>query len=92
VFLNTLPYFNIIDKYYYYIAAILWILANLLLREYITNKRTLIFGIAMFILAIPFTVIELEFASDVLGFAAYVFILTYVIRQLIIERVSLHEA
>jgi len=46
----------------------------------------------MFILAIPFTVIELEFASDVLGFAAYVFILTYVIRQLIIERVSLHEA
>lgn len=85
-YLNTLPYFNIINKYYYYVAAILWILANLLFKEYITNKRILIVGVSMFIFAIPAVFAELDVASDVLGFVAYIFIFTYVTRQIFVDR------
>lgn len=85
-FFNTLPYFNIIDKYYYYVFAILWILSNFLFKKYITNRRILISGISMFILAIPVSIIELEFINDILGFAAFVLIFTYVVRQVFVER------
>ena len=85
-FFNTLPYFNIINKYYYYVFAILWVFSNFLFKKYITNKRILISGIGMLILAIPTSLLELEFLNDVLGFAAFLLIFTYVVRQVFSER------
>lgn len=91
VAIGSLPYFNLITKYYYYVFGFLWILSNFLFKQYITNKRILVIGIIMFILAIPTVVIELEFLSDFLGFAAFIFLFTYVIRQLVSGRADLRE-
>lgn len=90
-FFNTLPYFNIINKYYYYVFAILWILSNFLFKKYITNKRILITGVNMFIIAVPMAIIEVDFLSDILGFVAFILILTYVLRQVFSERKVLRE-
>lgn len=83
------PYLNIISKYYFYAFAIVWILSNFLFKKYITNKGILIMGISMFILAIPVVILELNFLSDVLGFAAFVFLSTYVVREIIYQRDSI---
>lgn len=89
--LNTLPYFNIINRYYYYVFAILWVFSNFLFKKYITSRRILISGIFMFILAIPTSIIGMEFINDVLGFAAFILILTYLLREIIIKREYLRQ-
>lgn len=43
-------------------------------------------GIAMFILAIPTAILELDFLSDIFGFAAFVFLFTYVVREIVAQR------
>lgn len=88
-FLNTLPYVNIINKYYYYVFALLWIFANFLFKKSITNKRILISGMMMFILAIIPVILEQDYIGDVLGFVAYLFIFSYVVRQIIVDRTEL---
>lgn len=80
------PYLNIISKYYFYAFATLWILSNFLFRKYITNRGILIMGIIMFVLAIPTTILELAFLSDVFGFVAFVFLFTYVVREIVAQR------
>lgn len=90
-FVSSLPYFNLISKYYYYVFALLWIFSNFLFKKYITNDKILIIGIAMFFLAIPPSIIEFDDLADTLGFAAFIFLFTYVIRQVFIERKNLHE-
>lgn len=85
-FLNTLPYFNIINKYYYYVVALLWIFANFLFKEYITNRRILISGIIMFIIAIIPVMFEQNEPSDILGFVAFILIFTYVVREIVDQR------
>lgn len=87
--LNALPYFNIINKYYYYVFSLLWILANFLFSKYITNRRILIAGFIIFVITIIPVILEQEYASDILGFGSFVFISTYVIRQVVTERTSL---
>lgn len=86
IYMGTLPYLNIIGKYYYYVFASLWLLANFLFKKYITNKKIFIAGMIMFLVAIPFTLLEMDAVSDSLGFAAFIFIFTFIIRQIIIER------
>lgn len=90
-FLNTLPYINIINKYYYYVFALLWVFANFLFKKTITNRRILISGIMMFVIAIIPVILEQDYAGDILGFVAYLFIFSYVIRQLISERTELSQ-
>lgn len=90
-FLNTLPYVNIINKYYYYVFALLWIFANFLFKKSITNKRILISGMMMFIFAIIPVILEQDYIGDILGFVAYLFIFSYVLRQIIVDRTELSE-
>lgn len=85
------PYVNIISKYYFYVFGFLWILSNFLFRKYITSARILMLAFLMFFLSIPTVLLELDFLSDVLGFSAYVFLLTYVLRQVIVERAILRQ-
>lgn len=80
------PYINIISKYYFYVFATLWILSNFLFKKYITNEGILITGIIMFVLAIPFVILELDFFSDIFGFAAFVSLFTYVARKIVSRR------
>lgn len=80
------PYLNIISKYYFYAFATLWILSNFLFKKHITNRGILITGIVMFILAIPTVILELNFLSDIFGFAAFVFLSTYVVREIVAQR------
>lgn len=90
-FTSNLPYFNLVNKYYYYVFALLWIFSNFLFKRYITNRLILIFGIAMFFLAIPPALIELEFLTDIFGFAAFVLLFTYIARQIFVERKNLRN-
>lgn len=90
-FLNTLPYVNIINKYYYYVFALLWIFANFLFKKSITNRRILISGVMMFIIAIIPVILEQDYIGDVLGFVAYLFIFSYVVRQTITDRAELSQ-
>jgi hypothetical protein len=85
-FLNTLPYINIINKYYYYVVALLWIFANFLFKEYITNRRILISGIIVFIIAIVPVMLEQNDLSDILGFAGFILLFTYVVREIVAQR------
>ena len=87
--LNALPYFNIINKYYYYVFSLLWILANFLFSKHITNRRILIAGLIVFVIAIIPVILEQDYASDILGFGSFIFISTYAIRQVVTERTSL---
>lgn len=89
VSLNALPYFNIISKYYYYVTAILWILLNVLFKRHITNKKILIVGIVIFILAIPFVILDLNSVSDALGFLSFLMLITYVLREIFIQKSQL---
>jgi hypothetical protein len=88
-YFHTLPYINLIAKYYYYVAAVIWILINVLFKIHITNKKILIVGLAMFVLGIPASLFDIEFINDNLGFVAFLFIFTYIIRQFFLERKSL---
>ena len=90
-YMSSLPYFNLISKYYYYVFGLLWIFSNFLFKKYITNDKILIIGIAMFFLAIPPSIIEFEPVADTLGFVAFIFLFTYVIRKVFAERESLQE-
>lgn len=45
----------------------------------------------MFVLAIPATLIELDFLTNILGFVAFLLIATYVIRQVFSERILLRD-
>lgn len=89
--IGALPYFNILRNYYYFAFGILWILANILFKKYITNRKILILGIMMFVIAIPAVLINLESAADSIGFVAFLLLLTYVLRQLFIERRDLQK-
>lgn len=84
--MGTLPYFNIIGKYYFYVAGALWILANFLFKIHITNRRILIAGFIMFVLAIIPAIFQLNYISDIFGFGAYLFLITYILKQIFIER------
>jgi hypothetical protein len=89
VFFGTLPYINIIGKYYYYVFGLLWIFSNFLFKQYLTNKKILIFGILMFFLAIPVAILDLNSFADAIGFAAFLLLITYILRQIFIDRSSL---
>lgn len=86
VSLNALPYFNIINKYYYYVTAFIWVLLNILFKEYITNKKILTIGIITFIIAIPFVVLSLDPISEMFGFLAFLLLFTYVIREIFTQK------
>lgn len=86
---NSLPYFNLLSRYYYYVFGILWLFSLLLFKKYITNKFILISAITMFILAIPISIVEFELFNDILGFVAFLLILTYILRQIVLERENL---
>ncbi len=90
-FISSLPYFNLIDKYNYYVLAILWIFSNFLFKKYIINRKILIGSMVVFAIAIPITIVELEFLSDILGFVAFILLLTYVLRQIFTDREILRE-
>lgn len=84
--LNALPYFNIIDKYYYYVTALIWVLLNILFRQYITNKKILAIGIIAFVTAVPFTILGLDTISETLGFLAFLLLFTYLLREIYTQR------
>jgi len=84
VSLNALPYFNIINKYYYYVTALIWILLNILFKEYITNKKILVLGIVSFIFAVPFVILDLSPISEAFGFFAFLLLFTYVVREIFV--------
>lgn len=88
---NTLPYFNLLGKYYYYVFAILWVFSLLLFKTYITNKFILVTGILTFVLAIPASIVEFELVSDILGFVAYLLIFTYILRQIFFDKQNLKQ-
>ena len=88
-FISTLPYFNLISKYYFYVAALLWIFSNFLFKQYIRSDRILKAALITFILDIPIAMLELEEFSDTLGFAAFLLLLTYVLRQIFVWRKEL---
>lgn len=88
-FISTLPYFNLIGKYYFYVAALLWIFSNFLFKQYIRSDRILRAALIIFILDIPIAMLELEEFSDTLGFAAFLLLLTYVSRQIFVWRKEL---
>lgn len=90
VFLNALPYFNIINQYYYYVTAFIWILLNILFKEYITNKKILVIGIVSFIFAIPFVILDLGPISEAFGFFAFLLLFTYVVREIFTHRNLFH--
>ena len=90
-FVSNLPYFNLINKYYYYVSGILWVFSNLLFKKYITNRKILIGAMVIFAIAMPIAVVELDFLSDILGFVAFLLLFTYVLRQIFEERQSLRE-
>lgn len=81
--LNALPYFNIINQYYYYVTAILWVILNILFKEYITNRKILIVGIVSFVFAIPFVILGLDFVSEAFGFFCFLLLFTYVVREIV---------
>lgn len=89
VAMGSLPYLNIIGKYYFYVAGILWVISVILFKEYITNKRILVLGLIALFVAIPFALIQIENVADIMGFAAFLFLLTFLIRQIFIERKDL---
>lgn len=89
--IGSLPYFNIIGKYYFYVSALLWIIGNILFKRYITNRRILISGITALLVAIPFSIIQIENIADIVGFAAYLFFLTYLVRQVVIDKKDLES-
>lgn len=84
--LNALPYFNIINQYYYYVTALLWVILNILFKEYITNKKILQMGIMSFIFAIPFVIFGLTPISEAFGFFAFLLLFTYVVREIVTSR------
>lgn len=86
VSLNALPYFNIINKYYYYVTAVIWVLLNILFKEYITNKKILVIGIMSFIFAVPFVILDLGPISEALGFFAFLLLFTYVVREIFSQK------
>lgn len=88
---GNFPYVNLISKYYFYVFGFLWILSNFLFKKYVTNRRILLLAFLAFFLSIPTVLLGLAFLSDVLGFAAYVFLFTYVIKQVLIERTHLRQ-
>ena len=91
-FFNTLPYFNLIGHYFYFVFGLLWIVFLLLFKKYIRNIFILIGGVSMFILAIPMALFEIEFLTEMFGFIAFLLIGTYVIRQIFFEREQLKKA
>jgi len=86
MFFGTLPYFNIINKYYYYVFGLLWIISNLIFKQQISNRRILVGGISMFVFAIPIVLLGLDYFADILGFAAFLLLFTYLLRQIFIDR------
>lgn len=84
--LNALPYFNIINKYYYYVTAVIWVLLNILFKEYITNKKILAIGIMSFIFAVPFVILDLSPISEALGFFAFLLLFTYLVREIFTQK------
>lgn len=86
VSLNALPYFNIINKYYYYVTAFIWILLNILFKKYITNKKILVIGIISFIFAVPFVILDLGPISEALGFFSFLLLFTYILREVFTQR------
>jgi hypothetical protein len=87
--LNALPYFNIINKYYYYVTAIIWVLLNVLFKQYITNKKILVLGIVTFVLALPFTILGIDTISENFGFLAFLLLFTYLLREIYNQRNAL---
>lgn len=88
-FISTLPYFNLIGKYYFYVAGLLWVFSNFLFKQYIRNDRILKAAIIAFIIDIPIAMLELNDFSDTIGFAAFLLLLTYVLRQVFIGKKEL---
>jgi len=85
-FIGALPYFNLIAKYQFYIASLLWILANFLFRQYINTKIILKLALLVFILDVPIIILDFESLSSVSGFVAFVLLFTYVCRKIFVER------
>lgn len=85
-YISTLPYFNLINKYYFYVAGILWVFSNFLFKNYIKNDRILKAVLLAFILDIPLEIFDLEAFSDTVGFAAFLLLFTYVLRQIFLEK------
>lgn len=90
--IGVLPYFNLIAKYQFYVAGLLWILSNILFRKYISNDRILKLAILIFIIDVPLIILDLESINAILGFAAFVLLFTYICRQIFLERKDLLEA
>lgn len=84
--LGRLPYINIISHYYFYALALLWIVAIFLFKLHITMRMVLIAAIVAFVVAIPFVIIHLDSIADILGFIAYMLLLTYIIREIIVQK------
>lgn len=84
--LNALPYLNILNQYYYYVTAVVWVLLNILFRDYLTNRKILVIGVVNFIFAIPFTVLGLNLIAESFGFMAFLLLFTYLLREVNYQR------
>lgn len=89
--IGALPYFNIINRYYYYVAGLLWIIANILFKKQLTNRKILIVGILMFFFAIPFVILDFSSVASAFGFAAFLILFTYIVRELFAQRDNLNK-
>lgn len=86
---GRLPYINIISHYYFYAFALVWIIAIFLFKLQITMRMVLFGGLGAFVVAIPLVILYLDSLADIVGFVAYLLLLTYIIREIVVQREKL---
>lgn len=93
LYLHRLPYINLVtnSSFYSYMFVFVWIVSLWIFRSKINSFYILVSALAVFILSVPMTLLGIVKANDALGFIAYVFLFTYIIRKVKTERKILRD-
>ena len=84
--MRSLPYFNIINNYEFFVMAILILLAMILFRVIVPSRAIVQLVIGLFFIAIITTIFKIPKASEAIGFAIYVLLSFVVVRLVFQER------
>ncbi|MEK7518127.1 MAG: hypothetical protein AAB583_06315 [Patescibacteria group bacterium] len=89
--IQSFPYINIIPNYQFLVIGFTLLLAVVLLRVSISNKKIMLAVLVLLFLGAIITIFDIEKILELVGFVAFVLLVFIIIRQIVNDRESLKK-